>query len=238
MSEDAAAAAELLLRRREIRRSLAEWARHVGFEPAAHHLLLIDRLEKVARGELKRLAVFMPPGSAKSTYSSILFPPWFLANAPGKSLIAASHSVDLAEKFGRRVRGLITERGPVLGVELSPDSQAAGRWALTSGSEYLAAGVGTGILGFRADGVVIDDPIRSREEAWSERARESTWEWYRADLLTRLRPGGFVVLVCTRWHESDLAARALNDSDWGVISLPAEAKDGDPLGRAPGESLG
>ena len=117
MSEDAAAAAELLLRRREIRRSLAEWARHVGFEPAAHHLLLIDRLEKVARGELKRLAVFMPPGSAKSTYSSILFPPWFLANAPGKSLIAASHSVDLAEKFGRRVRGLITERGPVLGVE-------------------------------------------------------------------------------------------------------------------------
>ena len=194
------AAAELL-RRREIRRSLAEWARHVGFEPAAHHLLLIDRLEKVARGELKRLAVFMPPGSAKSTYSSILFPPWFLANAPGKSLIAASHSVDLAEKFGRRVRGLITEHGPVLGLALSPDSQAAGRWALTSGSEYLAAGVGTGILGFRADGVVIDDPVRSREEAWSERARESTWEWYRADLLTRLRPGGFAVLVCTRWHE-------------------------------------
>jgi hypothetical protein len=127
--EDAAAAAELL-RRREIRRSLSEWARHVGFEPAAHHLLLIRHLERIARGEIDRLAVFMPPGSAKSTYTSILFPPWFLANAPAKSIIAASHSVDLAEKFGRRVRGLITEHGPVLGVELSPDSQAAGRWAL------------------------------------------------------------------------------------------------------------
>ena len=236
MSSDAAAATELL-RRREIRRSLAQWARFVGFEPAAHHLLLIEKLERVAHGELKRLAVFMPPGSAKSTYSSILFPPWFLANAPGKSLIAASHSVDLAEKFGRRVRGLIAEHGPVLGVELSPDSQAAGRWALSSGSEYLAAGVGTGILGFRADGVVIDDPVRSREEAWSERARESTWEWYRADLLTRLRPGGFVVLVMTRWHDDDLAARALQEEKWEVVSLPAEAEPGDLLGREPGEML-
>src|SRR6516165_3664475 len=68
---------------RAIRRSLADWARHCGFEPAPHHLLLIRKLEQVARGEIDRLAVFMPPGSAKSTYSSILFPPWFLAQKPG-----------------------------------------------------------------------------------------------------------------------------------------------------------
>src|SRR5258708_4170482 len=69
-----AIAAEILLKRRRVRRSLIDWCRHCGYEPAPHHRLLIDRLERVARGEIKRLAVFMPPGSAKSTYGSILFP--------------------------------------------------------------------------------------------------------------------------------------------------------------------
>ena len=93
---------------------VAGWARHCGFEPAPHHLLLIRKLEQVARGEIDRLAVFMPPGSAKSTYSSILFPPWFLAQKPGASIIAASHTTELAEKWGRRVRNLVTENGSPL----------------------------------------------------------------------------------------------------------------------------
>src|SRR5215831_6721801 len=84
---------------RAIRRSLTEWARHCGFEPALHHSLLIRNLERIASGEIDRLAVFMPPGSAKSTYSSILFPPWFLAQKPKASVIAASHTTELAEKW-------------------------------------------------------------------------------------------------------------------------------------------
>ena len=83
-------AATELLRRREVRRSLTEWCRHCGYEPAAHHRLLIEKLEAVASGSIPRLAIFMPPGSAKSTYSSILFPPWFLANYPTAAIIAAS----------------------------------------------------------------------------------------------------------------------------------------------------
>jgi hypothetical protein len=78
--------AEILLKRRRIRRSLIEWCQHCGYEPAPHHKLLIDRLERVVRGETKRLAVFMPPGSAKSTYGSMLFPPYVMANAPKQSL--------------------------------------------------------------------------------------------------------------------------------------------------------
>jgi hypothetical protein len=92
-----AIAAETLLKRRRIRRSLIEWCRHCGYEPAPHHRLLIDRLERVARGEIKRLAVFMPPGSAKSTYGSILFPPHVMANAPNRAILAASHTTELAE---------------------------------------------------------------------------------------------------------------------------------------------
>ncbi len=235
-------AAEMLLRRRSIRRSLTEWCRHCGFTPAPHHALLVKQLERVASGENDRLAVFMPPGSAKSTYGSILFQPHYMAGAPGRSLIAASHTTELAEKWGRKVRNLVTQHGPTLGVALSADSQSAGRWSLANGGEYYAAGVGTGIAGFRADGAVIDDPIRSREDADSELIRERIWDWYKSDLRTRLKPGGFVILIQTRWHEDDLAGRVLDEmakggEQWEVLSLPAIAEGNDPLGRAPGEWL-
>src|SRR5262244_1747617 len=138
-----AMAAELLLKRRRIRRSLTKWCRHCGYEPAPHHRLLIDRLQRVARGEIKRLAVFMPPGSAKSTYGSILYPPYVMANARSHAILAASHTTDLAERWGRRVRNLITRHSATLGLRLADDSQAAGRWELESGGEYYAAGVGS-----------------------------------------------------------------------------------------------
>ena len=98
---------ELLEQRRSlaVRRSLIEWCRHCGFEPAAHHRLLIAELEKVACGDTRRFAIFMPPGSAKSTYASILFPPWLLASA-NWNILAASHTTELAEKWGRCIRNL------------------------------------------------------------------------------------------------------------------------------------
>jgi hypothetical protein len=132
-----AMAAELLLKRRRIRRSLIEWSRYCGYEPALHHKLLIDRLERVARGEIKRLAVFMPPGSAKSTYGSILFPPYVMANSPSRALLAASHTTELAEKWGRRVRNLIAAHGGTLGIRLSADNHAAGRWELVTGRNIM-----------------------------------------------------------------------------------------------------
>lgn len=178
----------------------------------------------------------MPPGSAKSTYSSVLFPPWLLQRAPG-NIIAASHTIELAEKWGRRVRNLVNEHSQVLGLELAQDSQAAGRWSLASGQEYYAAGVGTGIAGFRAKYGLIDDPIRSRQDADSELIRDRIWDWYINDFRTRLVPNARQVLIQTRWHEDDLAGRALNHEHWHVISLPAEAEPGDPLNRIPGEWL-
>src|ERR1700730_5263052 len=195
-----AMAAELLLKRRRIRRSLIEWSRYCGYAPAPHHRLLIDRLERVARGEIKRLAVFMPPGSA---------------NAPTRSILAASHTTDLAEKWGRRVRNLIAGHSATLGLRLSDDSHAAGRWELDNGGEYYAAGVGTAIIGFRAHGALIDDPIRSREDADSQHVRDKIWDWYKSDLLTRLAPGGWVILIQTRWHEDDLAGRIIAEMERG-----------------------
>jgi predicted phage terminase large subunit-like protein len=231
-----------LLRRRRIRRSLIEWSRHCGFEPAAHHLLLIEKLEAVVRGEIDRLMVFMPPGSAKSTYASVLFPPYILAQNPGLTIIAASHTVELAERFGRRVRNLISEHSNVLGFGLAPDSQAAGRWDTDRSGEYFAAGVRGPITGRRADLALIDDPVKSREEADSDIVRERVKDWWRNDLYTRLKPGGRCIIIQTRWHEDDLGGWLLDEAQrggdqWDVLSLPAIAGAHDALGRKPGEPL-
>jgi len=184
----------------------------------------------------------MPPGAAKSTYASILYAPWHFAQHPDHCVIAASHTAELAEKWGRRVRNLIAEHELVLGVSLAPDNQAAGRWETSRDGEYFAAGVGGAITGRRADLVVIDDPVRSREDADSELVRERVWEWYQSDLYTRLKPGGRIVLIQTRWHEEDLSGRLLADmqsggDQWEIISLPALAEENDPLGRQIGDPL-
>ncbi len=178
----------------------------------------------------------MPPGSAKSTYASVLFPSWVMPNE-NWNVLAASHTTELAEKWGRRVRNLISEHALTLNTHIAQDNQAAGRWALESGAEYYAAGVGTGIAGFRAKLGLIDDPIRSRQDADSELIRERIWDWYINDFCTRLVPGARKVLIQTRWHEDDLAGRALNHENWHVIELAAEAQPDDPLGRKPGEFL-
>jgi len=226
-----------LLKRDEILGSMEKWSTHNGFAPARHHKLLIAKLEALARGDIPRLAVFMPPGSAKSTYASVLFPPWAMGHFPKAQFLAASHTSELAERWGRRVRNLIAEQGKVLGLLPDEANQAAGRWSTTQGGEYLAAGARIGIAGFRAMFGVIDDPLRSKEDADSEHVRDRLWEWYLYDFRPRLIPGARQLLIQTRWHEDDLAGRALNHQPWEVLSLPAEAGYNDQLGRAPGEFL-
>jgi predicted phage terminase large subunit-like protein len=234
---DLEAAAQIVYERRQIRADLSRWCAHNGFIPARHHRLLIDKLEAVARGDIMRLAIFMPPGSAKSTYASVLFPPFVMANDPTAQFLAASHTGELAERWGRRVRNIVGENARILDITLKDDSQAAGRWALNEGGEYMAAGVGVAIAGFRAKYGLIDDPIRSRQDAESLLIRDRIWDWYLFDFRPRLVPNARQVLIQTRWHEDDLAGRALNHEPWEVLSLPALAKQDDALGRKLDEPL-
>ena len=233
--------------RRQIRKSLPDWCRLVleplGEEPARHHLLICKMLMQVAAGYHDRVMILAPPGSAKSTYVSKLFIAWWFANHPRSNVIAASHTIGLAESFGRWVRNTVSEFTTDLGYSLSEDSRAAAKWSTDKGGEYLAAGIGMAITGRRADLAVIDDPHKSREEADSETIRESIWTWYRSVLYTRLKPKGRIVLVMTRWHEDDLAGRLIADMEsgegdkWLIIDLKAIAEDGDILGRPIGEAL-
>lgn len=219
---------------------LSEWAKTAlaPLAPAAHHLHLLVALERLEAGEIDRLMVLMPPGSAKSTYVSVLFPAWWLYCQPGSAVITACHTADLAEHFGRQVRRLVAEHAQVLGYGLAAGDRAAGRWTTTDGGTYFATGVRGPLTGRRADLVVIDDPIKSHAEADSVVYRDHTWNWFRSDLVTRLRPGARIVVVMTRWHPDDLGGRLIEaDDGWTVLRLPALAEADDPLGRAPGEAL-
>jgi predicted phage terminase large subunit-like protein len=230
-------------RRRTIRQHLTAWTEYAlapfGQKPARHHGFLIGELERVERGELDRLMVFMPPGSAKSTYASLLFPAWWFCRHPRSAVIAASHTGELAAWFGRRVRNMVAEHAATIGYNLATGNAAAGRWDTDAGGEYYAAGIGGSITGRRADLAIIDDPVKSREAGQSEAHRKRVWDWFRADLLTRLKPRGRIILIMTRWHEDDLAGRLLlTEADrWKVLSLSAVAGEDDPMRRAPGEPL-
>lgn len=230
------------LRRRLARRRLTDFAVLQGFRPAPHHDLLIQELEALTRGESDVLLVEMPPGSAKSTYVNWLFPAWFFAQQPTANVLTASHSSELAERWGRRTRNLIGAEAQTLGIQLSADSTAAYRWGTSQGGEYYAVGVGVGIMGFRADLGIIDDPFGSREDAESKRIRDARWEWYVNDFSSRLKPGAKRVIMHQRWHEDDLAGRVIQQLDaikkpYRRLKIRAEALLGDPLGRAPGEFL-
>lgn len=129
------------------------------------------------------------------------------------------------------------------GVNLAQDSKSANRWNTIQGGSYTAAGVGGGITGKGAHVLLIDDPVKDREEAESETIRNKIWDWYTGVAYTRLMPGGAVILIITRWSDDDLAGRLIEkmesgDGDqWEIINLPAFATETDVLGRQIGDPL-
>jgi predicted phage terminase large subunit-like protein len=238
------------------RRSLARFVPYMddALVPAHHHRLLIEQLHRVERGEINRLMVFWPPGHAKSKYSSEYGPAWLMGRNKRKTIIHATYGTDFAERFGRKIRNIMRsqEYERVFGATLSADSRAAGEWETIQGGEYKAAGVGAGITGRRADIGLIDDPVKSRKEADSPTYRQNTWDWYLADFRTRLKPGGSIIIIQTRWHEDDLSGRILpkgydsrsgwvtarDGEPWYVLNFPAICEsESDGTGRSIGEAL-
>lgn len=201
------------------------------------HLQVIQReLERLTWGENDRLILQLPPRHGKSELTTIRYPVYRLAIDPRTRVILGAYNQTLAAKFGRKARRLAEAQG----VPLARDRTAVDDWETIQGGGMRAVGVGGGVTGMGGDLIIVDDPVKNREEAESEVYREKVWDWYQSDLRTRAEPGAAIVLIMTRWHQDDLVGRVLASPGadrWTVVSLPALAEGQDPLGRPEGAPL-
>lgn len=224
-------AAQELLDREDAQNSLLAFTEYTypKFQPAEHHKIICEALERVERGECKRLMVFAPPRHTKSELCSRRMPAWYLGRNPDRQLICVTYAQEFADDFGRDVRQIVASdeyQNVFTGVSLSPDSKSRNRWHTNQGGVAVFTGVQGPITGRGGHLILIDDPVKNRQDADSETVREAVWAWYTSTLRTRLMPGGAIVLVMTRWHEDDLAGRLLESMEltgeqWEIISLPA-----------------
>lgn len=195
-------------------------------------------LDRVTEGSLRRLMLFLPPRHGKTEMTTIRYPVWRMERDPTLRVIVGAYNQSYASKFGRKTRRLAEMQ-----LELAKDRTAVDDWETAAGGGYRSVGVGGGVTGQGAQLIIIDDPVKSREEAESETYRDRCYDWYRDDLWTRRdTPETPIILIMTRWHEDDLAGRLLDAAQadgeaWKVCNLPALAEEDDPLGRGPGEAL-
>lgn len=229
--------------RRELaRRTMGDFVLYVddNYQMNWHHRLLCDYLDKLACKEIRRLMVFMPPRHGKSELVSRKFPAYLLGRNPDTSIISCSYSADLASRMNRDVQRLIDSEKYSL---LFPESHLFGKniRSTAKGSflrnsdifeivnhrgTYRSSGVGGGITGMGGEYIIIDDPVKNREDADSATMREKVYDWYTSTLYTRLEKDGCILLTLTRWHEDDLAGKLLKAAQegadqWTILELPA-----------------
>lgn len=208
-----------------------------SYQAAAHHRLIAEKLEAIERGDIDRLMINMPPRHGKSELGSRRFPAWFLGRNPSATIMSASYNLDKAEEFGGEVRDIVRShqyRNLFPEVELKEDTRAKGFWRTSHGGFYISAGVGTALTGRGTVGpiVLIDDPLKDRAEADSERHRETVKQWYSSVVLSRFPKA--VIVVQTRWHEDDLTGWLLSEQakggdQWEILELPAIGPDNKAL---------
>ena len=229
--------------RRELaRRTMGDFVLYVddNYRMNWHHRLLCDYLDKLAYKEIRRLMVFMPPRHGKSELVSRKFPAYLLGRNPDTSIISCSYSADLASRMNRDVQRLIdSERY----LELFPGTQLSNQHTrrfyetrytrnnnmfevVDKKGTYRSSGVGGGITGMGGEYIIIDDPVKNREDADSATMREKVYDWYTSTLYTRLEKDGCILLTLTRWHEDDLAGKLLKAAQegadqWTILELPA-----------------
>jgi len=206
------------------------------FIEGKHHKKIADKFNKLAKGEIKRLIINMPPRHTKSEFASFLLPAWMVGRKPDLKIIQSTHTTELAIRFGRKAKTLIDspEYQQMFKTTLREDSQAAGKWETSQGGEYYAAGVGSAITGRGADLLIIDDP-HSEQDALNMASMERAYEWYTSGPRQRLQPGGAIVVVMTRWNMKDLTGmllksqKELKADKWHLIEFPAILPSGKPV---------
>src|SRR5579872_5830026 len=176
------------------------------------------------------LLVTIPPQEGKSQLCSRRFPEWLLDHDAALRIAVVSYELEIALRWGRDIKRDIEVAGRELPISIRTDSSAAGRWQTPLDGGVYCVGIGGPLTGQPVDILIIDDPVKDRAEAESEKMRERAWGWWESVALPRLAPTGRVVLIQTRWHEDDLSGRILSRPsplNWRVVKIPAIAGDND-----------
>jgi len=150
---------------------------------------------------------------------------WWLSRHPEHTIVYASYSGGFAEGKSRRMMELALRAG----IQLHPDIRRASEWRTVQGGGVLAVGPGGGLTGHGANILIVDDPLKNREEAESPSQREKLYDWFTSTAMTRVEPGGSVIVLHTRWHQDDLIGRLSQEDGWKVINLPATDENGNAL---------
>lgn len=175
--------------------------------------LIDEKLVKAFTTPDYRLIISMPPQEGKSQRASRRFPLWALHQNPDLRIAMASYETRIATRWGRTVRDDIAQN-PGLGLEVRYDMSSQSEWELSGHmGGMFSVGVGGAMTGRAVDLLLIDDPVKGREQADSPTIREKTWDWWTDVALTRLAPGAPVIIILTRWHADDLAGRLLAEDD-------------------------
>ena len=215
------------------------------WKPTKFHMFLCDAVqefvEKPTDKAYEILVISTPPQHGKSKTITETLPSWFIMKNPDKSVIEISYGNNLAERFGKANLDKVKKYGRHFGIEVDPRKCTSQEFDIKDHEgKMISQGVGASLTGYSGHLIVIDDPVKNREDADSELQREHLWQEFFDSILSRHQRGTKVVLIMTRWHEDDLAGRIIDrfpEDVVTVINLPCEAEDDDPLGRKPGEPL-
>lgn len=208
----------------------------------------IEQKKRMRHGEIptenQYIILSVPPRHSKSMTITETLPSYYLGQFPNDRVIEGSYSTTFAQKFGKKNKQKLELYGEELfDVSISRESSSATDWDLKdSNGGMISRGILAGVTGEGADLMIIDDPIKNREEADSEVYRDKLWNEWVDSFSTRLHPGAIVIVIMTRWHEDDLVGRLQNEEygevlPWQVINLPLEAEEDDILDREVGEPL-
>jgi predicted phage terminase large subunit-like protein len=200
-----------------------------------HVVELAKHLEKVVRGEIKRLIITMPPRHSKSLHVGEFFPAWYFGLNPTQKIIYSTYSQELANNFGRKVRNHMLDKDFAKifpDSTLAEDAKSKVNFSTKQGGDYFAVGRGSSVTGKGANLFLIDDALKDHKEAASPLIRQQLKDWYRAVAFTRLQKNAAIVVCGTRWHEDDLIGwliREQADQNWTVLNMPARNESGKPL---------
>lgn len=210
-----------------------------GYRVSWHHKMLAEKLEAVANGKIKRLAISMPPRHGKTELASLRFGPWYLGKNPRHNIIQTTYSAEFAEENAKKARAIVLSNTfrDIFGFGVAKDSRAIARWQTEKGGTYYAVGIGGPLTGRGTNLLIIDDPHKNRQEAESPVIRKSIWDWFTSTAYTRLEDNGAIIIIMTRWHEGDLIGHVLSgNEEWDYLRIPAIA-DQDEQYRNEGDAL-